>query len=303
MRIIHTLLILTGLALLFNSCGGDNLSIEESQLENEFETTKLTKITEEERVVLNEIMQSITSPLEISALMKESGADYNKGFLNDTENSNNYISSYQKAMNLGVYGADLAYCNIYKENTAGLPFLGAVKSLAEELKIGDFFDNATLLRLMKNNDSMDSLLTITTDNFEKINHHLQENNQSQVGALMLVGGWVEGVHLLLKVHSISPHKSLKERIGEQKIIMEQLLHVLSYYKNDEEIQSISSYMSKLNDVFKTVVIKRVEGESEMRVVDGAMHVFDKSYTEVIISDEQINQIEDKVNSLRDKIIK
>ena len=303
MKIIHTILFLTGLAFFLNSCGGDDLSIEEGQLDDEFETTQLTKITEEERIVLNEIMQSIPSPLEISSLMKESGAEFNKGYLNDTDNSDNYISSYQKAMNLGVYGADLAYCNIYKENTAGLPYLGAVKGLAEELKIGDFFDNSTLLRLMKNNDSMDSLLTITTDNFEKINHHLQENHQSQIGALMLVGGWVEGVHLLLKVYERSPHNSLKGRIGEQKIVMEQLLHVLSYYKDDEDISTISNYMSKLNDVYQTVEIKKVEGETEMRVVDGMMQVFDTSYTEVIISDEQIKQIEEKINSLRDKIIK
>lgn len=303
MKILKTLLLITTSIPLLISCGGDDLSVKEGELEQEFESTKLTKITEEERIILNEIMQSVPSPLEISSLMKESGAQYDKSFLNNPDNADSYITSYNKAMNLGVYGADLAYSNIYKENTAGLPYLGAVKNLAQQLNIGDFFDNSTLLRLMKNNDSMDSLLTITTDNFEKINHHLQENNQSQIGALMLVGGWVEGLHLLIKVYEVSPHETLKERIGEQKIVLEQLLQVLSYYDKDEEIQTIAKYLSNLNEVYKNIEIKRIEGESEMRVVDGMMQVFDTSRTEVIISNKQIDDINDKLNTLRDKIIK
>lgn len=299
----HTLFILTGLALILSSCGNDNISINEEELGVEFEESKLTQITEEEKIVLNEIMQSIPSPLEVSSLVKESGAGFNINHLNEPDNSSKYISSHDRALNLGVFGADLAYCNIYGENTSGIPFLGAIKDLSEQLKIGNFFDNATLLKLMKNDDSMDSLLVITTSNFEKINHHLQENQQSQIGALMLTGGWIEGLHLLLEVHQSSPKNIIKERIGEQKIVLEQLLHILSYYKEDQNILSLSKHLNELNEVFKTVEIKRIEGaETETRIVNGVIQVYDSSSTNVIISDEQIKQIKDKLSPLRNKII-
>src|SRR5687768_1496297 len=63
---------------------------------------------------VNDILHRIPSPLEISVLLKESGRKYNAGFLNAPDNLSRYNTNYKRALNLGIYGTDLGYTNIYE---------------------------------------------------------------------------------------------------------------------------------------------------------------------------------------------
>jgi hypothetical protein len=47
--------------------------------------------------------------------------------------------------------------------------------LANDLSIGQFFDFTTIAKLATNSKNLDSLLLITTQNFNSINSYLQEN--------------------------------------------------------------------------------------------------------------------------------
>ena len=64
--------------------------------------------------------------------------------LNSSDNLSKYNSNYQKALNLGIYGTDLGYTNIYEQNQDGIKYLSSIKSLAEGLNIGQFFDILTI---------------------------------------------------------------------------------------------------------------------------------------------------------------
>lgn len=252
--------------------------------------------------VLSGIIQSIPSPLEIAFLVKEVGGEYNKTYLNSTDNLHKYNSSYDKALNLGVYGADLAYANIFNKSQDGIFYLDAVTGLAQDLSIGQYFDVNILKELIKHNDNLDSLLLITTSNFEKINMYLQEQKRSQLSILLLTGGWIEGLNLLCEVYNKNPNDELKERIGEQKIVLEQILQLLDFYDYDENILVLSNQLKELNETYKAVNIEIVEGEVTFEVVDGIMRVVDNSYSKVTVSTEQINAITSSIAIARKGII-
>jgi hypothetical protein len=57
----------------------------------------------------------------------------------------------------------------------GIKYITSIKSLADELNIGQFFDVETIGRLAANSKNLDSLLLITTMNFNHINHYLQSH--------------------------------------------------------------------------------------------------------------------------------
>ncbi len=63
--------------------------------------------------IINDIIQSIPSPLEITTLIQEGGAIYNRDEMNDDDNVSQYATNFKKAVNLGIYGTDLGYANIY----------------------------------------------------------------------------------------------------------------------------------------------------------------------------------------------
>lgn len=251
---------------------------------------------------INQIINSIPSPLQIGFLIKETGGEYNRNYLNPPNKLDQYDNSYSKALNLGIYGADLAYTNIYNQKADGGEYLSAVRGLAEDLSIDKFFELSTITRLIKNNDNLDSLLMITTSNFEKINLYLQENNRSHLSTLLLTGGWIEGLSLICSVNDYNSNKELQERIGEQKITLDQLLHLLSYYEKDAKIKPLINKLKELESVYKGIEIVTIEGESSFEEIDGIMMIVDNSYTEVIITDEQVKEIGRVIKEIRKSII-
>ncbi len=288
---------------LFN-CGGGT-KVDDKELAMVDEANKGHEVQKVDHEVIAGIIQAIPSPLEISSLIKESGGEYRKDFLNPAEKLNLYNTSYDQALNLGIYGVNLGYTNIYNKSQDGIYYLDAVSSLAESLNLGQFFDATTLRKLIKHDDNLDSLLLLTTSNFEKINMHLQEKNRSQLSVLLLVGGWIEGLNLLTEVNQIHTNDKIRERIGEQKDVLKLLIQLLSYFEHDENIQVVLKDLKELEGIYKTVKIEVIEGDVQMRFDSslGMMIAEDSGYTKVHITNEQIGKIHASVKKIRKKIIK
>ncbi|MEO0405221.1 MAG: hypothetical protein AAF193_10150, partial [Bacteroidota bacterium] len=59
---------------------------------------------------------SIPSPVQTAILFKKLKVPYHSDILNSLDNAPTYTTRFQKALNLGVYGADLAYLSNYEDN-------------------------------------------------------------------------------------------------------------------------------------------------------------------------------------------
>lgn len=254
--------------------------------------------------VIGDILQQIPSPLEISVLLKSSGRKYNATYLNSPDNFSKYNSSYQKALNLGIYGTDLGYTNIYEQNQDGVKYLASIEELANGLSIGQFFDKETIGRLAANSKNLDSLLLITTQNFNSINHYLQTQNRSNLSVLFLTGGWLEALHIICQVSAANPENTeLQETIGGQKIILENIMLLLSFYQeSDPNMASLLNEMQGLKEIYDRVIITYTYKESEFKIVDGVMVIKDNSSSSIKITSEDIAAIKSIASSIRDKVI-
>jgi len=296
-------IVIIGLILaLFTACGSEKKSDEQAFLEGlDSAKTEGPSISEG---VIGDILQRIPSPLEISVLIKESGKKYNGAYLNNPDNISKYNSNYKKALNLGVYGTDLGYTNIYEQNQDGVKYMASIKTLADGLNIGQFFDIETIGRLATNSKNLDSLLLITTQNFNSINHYLQSQNRSNLSVLFLTGGWVEALNILCEVAAANPsNKELQETIGEQKIILENIMLLLSFYKDsDQNMALLLTDMEELKKLYDKVNITYTYSESTFEIVDGVMVIKDNSSSTIQITPEDIANIKALTTSIRNKII-
>lgn len=298
MKVAKTIL----LVAILTACGSGKNTEEQAMIDSLDSTdTKGPHISEG---VIDDLLQEIPSPLEISVLLKESGKKYNLDYLNSPNNIAKYNNNFQKAMNLGIYGTDLGYTNIYEKNTDGLKLMGSIKSLADDLNIGQFFDIETISRLATNSKNLDSLLLITTQNFNNINHYFQTQNRSNLSVLLLTGGWLEAMHITCSVAaSDAKNKELNEKIGEQKIILEKIIKLLTFYESsDTHMASLLTDLQRLEEVYKKVNITYTYKESTFEVVDGVMVIKDNSTTTVDITPEQVAEIKNITTSIRTKII-
>ncbi len=250
------------------------------------------------------ILQEIPSPLEISVMLKEAGNKYDPTFLNNPDNIEKYNTNYHRALNLGIYGADLGYTNIYEQTQDGVKYMSSIEELAEGLNIGQFFDYATIRRLANNSKNLDSLLLITTQNFNSINSYLQSQNRSHLSVLFLTGGWLEAMNITCQVAAKSPgNKELQETIGSQKIILEKIMLLLNAFSNtDPKMASLLKDMEQLQTAYAAVNITYNYQEPTFEIVDGVMVIQDKSTSTVVITDNDVTAIREATQSIRSKII-
>jgi hypothetical protein len=296
-------IVIIGLILaILTACGSGNKTTEDQFLQNlDSAKTEGPSISSE---VIGDILQQIPAPLEISVLLKESGKKYNAGYLNSPDNLAKYNSNFQKALNLGIYGTDLGYTNIYEQNNDGVKYMASIKTLADGLSIGQFFDLETVGRLATNSKNLDSLLLITTQNFNSINQYLQSQGRANLSVLLLTGGWLEALHIISEVASANPdNKELRETIGEQKIILENIMLLLSFYKeSDQNMASLLTDMDELKKLYDKVNITYTYKESTFEIVDGVMVIKDNSTSTIDITDQDIQNIRTATSNIRNKII-
>jgi hypothetical protein len=294
------LLFLGMVAALLIGCGSEKKPDDQAFLQT-LDSAKMEQGVDED--VINSILDQIPSPLEISVLLKESGSKFNASLLNSPDNLPRYNNNFKKALNLGIYGTDMGYSNIFGQNTEGIKYLRSIKSLADDLNIGQFFDMQTIGRLATNSKNLDSLLLLTTLNFNHINHYLQTQGRDNLSVLLLTGGWLEAVQITCQVAAAKPSKELYEKIGEQKIILEQIMLLFSFYQNDENMASLYADLEQLKAAFEKVNIIYTYKQSTMEIVNGVAVIKDNSTTTIDINDPVVEEIRGIVNNIRNKIIR
>lgn len=251
---------------------------------------------------LDEIVQSVSSPIEMAALIMEIGTPFSLDYLATTDYVDQYNTSIQMAYSLGVFGADLGYLNIYNKNTQIVDYLTAINKLADGIRVGQFFDFSTLKRLATSRENIDSLMYISVSSFNNIDSYLRENNRGHLSALMITGVWIESMYLATQVAKQTPNPALSERIGEQKLNLNNLFLILNPYKSQQQIADLLAQMNEIKEVFDQVEIFYEMGEPETVEKDGMVMIVQNEKSNVQITDEQLQQIINKTEEVRNKLI-
>jgi len=274
--------------------GGDFGEIPDSVL-----SEGLLEINED---VMQDIVQNISSPVEMAALLKGLGVPFSNKYLAPTDKVDNLTTSFKQAFNLGVYGADLGYLNMYNKTNAVMDYIQAIKTLSDAIRVGQFFDFNTLKRLATNNTNLDSLMYISVRSFNQMDKYLRTNKRSNLSTLILTGVWIEGLYLATQVAKEIDNVELAERIGEQKLILEKLIIVLENFSRDTNFANLVTDFKELQAEFEDVKISYIKGEPEAIEEDGMLVIVQNEKSVVDISDETLNNIIDKTEEIRNKLI-
>jgi len=183
-----------------------------------------------------------------------------------------------------------------------IDYIQAIKTLADGIRVGQFFDFTTLKRLATNNQNLDSLMYISVQNFNQMDRYLRENKRSNLSSLIVAGVWIESMYLLGEVIKESPNAELSEKIGEQKIILGNLMILLRNYERDPKFKQLIDDLTEIQEVYKDVVITLEKGEPEMVEEDGMLVIKQNDKQDIEISQETLLKIIDKTVEVRNKII-
>lgn len=300
MKLINALFIIFSLSLI--ACGGKNASKDKININSLLDESGEGNL-EISAESLNEIVGSIPSPIEIAMVIKQSGKAFNESLLNPQDNARLYTTDQEKALSMGIYGGDLGYINIFEKAYLTVNYLNTVKNLANDIGVGQFFDLATIKRMASNSDKMDSLIYISTVNFNRMDEFLRNQKRSKLSILMVTGTWTEGLYIATQVAKETMNKDLVEWVGYQKIIVDKLLLGLSAYKTDEYFSKIISDFKSLKEQFDKIAVVYEYHEPESKEVDGRLVIVDKSTSTVNITPELVVKIGDLVAQIRTRLVK
>jgi hypothetical protein len=249
------------------------------------------------------IIESIPNPLELTTLIKETGAEYRKEDLGNPNSVSKYTDSYEKALNLGLYATDLGYASIYNKNQDVLDYLTAVKELANGLNIGQFFDAETLKELTNSGDNLDKLIRTSTQNLQDINEQLQQEKREHLSVLFVTGGWIESTYLTAQMYKRTKNPKLKERLAEQKLVLERLMQALEAHKAQPKFPALIAQLKEVQKAYRGVKETTVKGESKTEMTDEGPVVTSGDTVTYEISDADANTIETLIKSIRSGFVK
>lgn len=283
-------------ALSFAGCGDSNT------VEDDVTTVdpKVMDTADAMGMTINGKLFSIPSPFQTAELIKGTGAPYNAGMLNSSSNTANYSTKFNKALNLGIYGADLGYATMYDNTTDAMNYLSSVEQLSKELDMGGAFSEDIIDRFSENMGNKDSMLVIVSDAYRNGDEYLKNNDRSQEAGLILAGGWVEALYFACEVVAQNNNQNLINRIGEQKTTLSNLIELLEQYNTEESIANLIAEMQDLYSNFESVEFTYSYQKPETDADNQVTTI--KSTTKVNLTPETLATITEKVKALRSKIV-
>jgi hypothetical protein len=212
------------------------------------------KIVEANRIFEKEFKYPIPTSFEITQGLEEAGAAFVLAITNPVENVDKYETRRSKALNLGIYGADLSYASTYNKKDETRKLLQASKELIDGLEIANVFDQSMADRIEVNIEDKDSLIAIITQSFYDTYQQLNENGQDKIALLVVVGSWIEGLYISSNLAISSNYdENIMNTVSGQKIAARKLAELCEKYKDDIDVKSILPLIRFMNLIYDGVI--------------------------------------------------
>lgn len=299
-KLITAVVVAAFLVPLLYGCGSNTENAETDGMDTSDlgETSGMMKTSKAQN-----IFYAIPSPIELAQLIQKAGAIYNKDLLNSPNNVSKYSTNTSKALNLGVYGADLSYTSVFDNNTQeSIIYLACTRKLAESLGVGNAFDEKTVDRIQANTGKKDSILTIISSSYLSTDEMLKENQRENASALVITGGFIEALYLGTQLAKNTKNNAdILTRIAEQKGTLNNVVGLLRSQEQDAGVADILIGVKELKEIYDLVTVSsqsasdvKTNATTKVTTIGGKI-----TYT---ITADVVEKLTNKAAEIRNKII-
>lgn len=267
--------------MVLSGCGSHNTNNAANNMISSATTGNDTATTARK---VDMVISSIPFPTSILDTLHNIHAVYQSSLPNPVESISLYSQSNAQAVNLGVYGADLAYVISFEQFQQVGSYMKATKALADNVGIPMAFTQSVIQRCQQNNQNKDSLNHIVYESYSIIDKTLKDNQRKPAEALVLAGGWIEGMYLTTQSLGTLPGNE-NDKASAYKVIVNQ-----------------GQYLDKL-----LVLMDGISGSPYCKSISTALHeiraVLNEIKNPASVSNDVIKKLTDKVNDLRVMVVK
>ncbi len=194
------------------------------------------------------IFYSLPSPTETALIIMRAGGEYNEKLLNPAENHSKYINMRSRALNLGVYLADLSYATLFDRAQTGLEYFSASKKLAEQLGIPNVINEEIINSIKKNQDDKRKIIGIVGETFMNSNINLNP----ETSTLLIIGCWIEGLYLSTQLvgKNYTEKAELAARIIDQGLTVNAIKSLIDKHKDNPDVEAMQLTIENISSIFE-----------------------------------------------------
>jgi hypothetical protein len=258
---IKSFFLITSAVLLMSSCGG-NKQEDLNTTDDEIQAVGL----DSQKISAQNVFNTISSRATILELTKLANAEYNVQLLNNPDDVSRYLLESSRALNLGVYGADLNVASIYDQTQESMLFFKCVSIIAKSIGVSNSFDENMGDRMTANQSNRDSTLSIITQAFKSADETLRKNNRPGTSSLLVAGAWIEGLYVACQTAKETKNEPIVKEIFAQKESLDNLMELLLSSKLPDETAYVLEDLkavkliidSKTDNVFTLDAMKELD---------------------------------------------
>jgi len=230
----------------------------------------------------------LPAPLQVVSALNLYDIEYDASLINDLKGSAGTAEEYLNALNLGGHTIDLGYAVVNGDIQLGLSYSQSVKNLMGELGIASVVTSNMIKRVEANAVNQDSLSKIILEAYGASHKFFQRNQREGIGLLILTGCFIEGLYIASSVKEEIGGGELQSLLGIHKEYLNNLLLLIQYYNEKEEVADLIVQLAILREEFHDVDLVVNAEESRARL-------------NTPMSAEKINSIRAKITEIRRNI--
>ena len=132
--------------------------------------------------------------------------------------------------------------------------------------------------------------------------YLRKQKRGELSVLIVSGAWLEGLNIACQVAKANPNEQMDERIGEQKMALDNIMLILNLCKKNDYFVGLTKDFQKLKKIYDGVTITYIDAEPETKEINGQLVIIDKSTSTINMTKQQRNEIIATVNAIRNKLV-
>ncbi len=228
---------------------------------------------------VHEFVYPLPTAFEITEMLNRIDAAYILDICNPKENVDKYVTEAKRAINMGVYSADLCYASTYNQQSNVMDYTQTIRALIDALDMTRAVDPELASKMEDNENNREGMTELISNSFYDSYDYLNRNGRGPVSLMIVAGSWIEGLY-------IATHISQET------------------FENKEMIKILQSQKEPLVKLVE--LLGKVEGEPNLSEISNDLQPLYKIYTSVddnSLSEEQMNNIRKEIEIVRAKVVK
>lgn len=243
---INVLALIAAVVFVIASCKGGNKSGDQAAASDSLNLDTL-------KAQVKEVVYPLPTPFEMTKMLNDIGVTYSSKNLNPANKVEKYFTEQTKALNLGVYGADLVYASTFQQQQDIQVYLKSIKTLVDQLGITIDYGKLLSDEFKEKLNNKDSLTKIVTETFYNTYNYLNQKSNPDLSVMMVTGMWVELMYIATNISEKSyNYTGLVNIISKQKDSYEKVMELLKSRDTNSAIKDLETKLEALKAPFGKV---------------------------------------------------